>query len=55
MASCACLKEAFEWVFFYIKWLISMYLSPISRITKRQGKKNDTLKKAALSLLSSIF
>ena len=32
-------KKSICMEFFYIKWLITKYLSPISRITEIQGKK----------------
>ena len=54
MASCACLKEAFVWSFFYIKWLISKYLSPISRITEIYGKKNDILNSSFFIIINLI-
>ena len=40
--------------FFYIKWLISKYLSPISRITEIYGKKNDILNSSFFIIINLI-
>ena len=47
-------KKSICMEFFYIKWLISKYLSPISRITEIYGKKNDILNSLFFIIINLI-